>query len=944
MRRSGYQWVVVTAVVGCGLAAGAGPVHAATARARSAPAHDPAGYARSAGHPAVEAGLETVSLQLAPRDSALLAETARRAATLMPEVRRVRLASAIAGSGRAAQVAAISRRLGLDVTGSTDFAVTVTGPPNAVRTLFGSARSRQPAAVTAQPLPSVPAAYAGLVTVANGGDETRPALLPHAVPRAAPAAGAGPGGTLSVAQARSLYGVTATTAPPATAAPIVATLQFSTWGTAASDLRAYASRNGLYPGSYDPVAGVSTTTVLGSCGLSGGGETEVALDQETLLTVAPQLRQRIYYAPNCGDAQDTALQQASTDVTRGGLPILALGTSWGACEAGTYANQAQATADQNAVNTALAAGITIFAASGDDGSSDCYNGSQQPILRDAVDSPAVVPGVVGVGGTSLTSSGGLTTWNDGTGASGGGFSCGFFALPSYQSAVAKTPTYPRGMSSCAANGSSPGSRRQVPDIAADAGDGLAIVENGQVGAVGGTSLAAQLASSGYAQTLASTCRTRGLGNISSLLYRNSGGLRDVTSGGNGVYAAGAGYDLVTGLGTPSWPTLLSAGGTSNPPPAGSAGSFTAVTPFRTTGTSGPLALGAGQCARVQIAGTGSVPADATGVVVNLTVARATAATFLTAYPTGAARPTTSSVNADAGQVVANLAQLALGPDGSITLFNNRGTTSVDLDVVGYFGSASTAGYATLPPTRVLDTRSTGSPLGPGEVRQLPVAGQAGVPADATAVVLNLTAVNPTATSYLTAYPDGVARPFVSNLNMLAGQTVPNLVTVGVGAGGAIDLVNNQGRSDVLADVVGYYAPSSGLQFTGVIPGRLVDTRNGTGRPTGQVRTQSAIGVPVRYFGVPADAQAVVVQVTATNGTVAGNYITAYPAGQSLPTASTLNPGRRDTAANLAVVGIGSGSAINLFNRLGSIDLIGDVVGYYSPTYGNPAPSTSPPTY
>lgn len=927
MRRSARHVAAVglaaALVVAGGLAAGTSPAQAAT--------------------DATPGGQQTVSLQLTPRDSALLAATARQAGSLPASIRRSRVATAIAGSGRAAQVAALSRRLGLRVTASTEYAVTVTGSAERVRALFGSARASAPAAATAQPLPTLPGAYGGLVTVANGGDETRPALLPRAVPRKTPAAGQGTAGTLSVAQARSLYGVTATSAPPTATAPIVATLQFSTFATQASDLRAYATRNVLFsPSSYDPNQGLSTVTVTGSCGLSGGGETEVALDQETLLTVAPQLRQRIYLAPNCGDAQDTALQQAATDAGNG-LPILALGTSWGSCEAQTYANQAQGTADQNAVNTAEAAGITVFAASGDDGANDCQDGNRQPIARDAVDSPGVVPGVVSVGGTTLTSGGGLTAWNDGSGSSGGGFSCGFFALPSYQSAVARTPSYPRGVSPCTANGANPGSRRQVPDIAADAGDGLAIIENGQLSAVGGTSLAAQLASAGYAQMLAQTGRSRGLGNISSLLYQSGSGLHDVTTGSNGVYAAGAGYDLVTGLGSPDWSRLLSTG-TGGHATTGAEGLFTAVTPFRTTGTNPPLGLGAGQSTRVQIAGTGAVPADATGVVVNLTVARATATTFLTAYPTGAARPTTSSVNADAGQVVANLAQLALGPDGSITVFNNRGTTSLDLDVVGYFGSASSAGYTTLSPTRILDTRQGAGPLGAGEVRQLRVAGQGGVPAGATAVVLNLTAVNPTATSYLTAFPDGAAQPFASSLNMLAGQTVPNLVTVGIGTGGIVDIYNNRGSTDVLADVVGYYAPGGGLQFTGLTPGRLVDTRNGTGRAVGQVGQQGSISVPVDYYGVPADAQAVVVQVTAINGTAAGDYVTAYPAGQAVPTASTVNPGRRDTTANLAVVGVGAGNAMGLFNRLGSIDLIGDVVGYYAPTYGDTGLVTTPPTY
>lgn len=106
-----------------------------------------------------------------------------------------------------------------------------------------------------------------------------------------------------------------------------------------------------------------------------------------------------------------------------------------------------------------------------------------------------------------------------------------------------------------------------------------------------------------------------------------------------------------------------------------------------------------------------------------------------------------------------------------------------------------------------------------------------------------------------------------------------------------------------------------------------------------------------YYGVPADAQAVVTQVTATGGSANGDYVAAngdyvaaYPTGQSVPLASTLNTDAGKTVANLAVVPVGSGNAISLYNRLRSIDLLADVTGFYSPTYGDTAPPTSPPVY
>ncbi len=506
---------------------------------------------------------ETVSLQLAPRDAAGLAALAKTGPTMPRAARFARLDAVIAGPDRAAQVARVLRGLGLTVTASTDYAVSARGPAARVNTLFGSARDHNPRLATAQTLPVLPADLTGLVTAGWGGDDTRPAQLPHAVTRSTAGTAEGPSdarapsdGTLSVAQARSMYGISATTTPPTSASPIVATLQFSTWPTQSTDLANYALTNGIYASGYNPSTGVSNTTISDNCGSTNddnNGNIEVALDQETLLTVAPQLRQRIYVAPNCGNTQNEAIAQVVTDV-QNGQPIVALSTSWGRCEEGTYGDQAEATADQQAVQSALALGVTVFAASGDSGSYDCLDDSGNVIAADAVDAPAAVPGVVAVGGTALTGTGATTTWNDVDGSSGGGFSCGVFARPTYQATVAQAARYPHNGFGCPAGAA----ERQVPDISADGGDGLDVIVDGETEPIVGTSFAAPLSAGGMAQTLSTLHIGQGLGNITSLLYTRAG-LADVTTGSNGDYGAAVGYDEATGLGTPRWPSLLTGG-------------------------------------------------------------------------------------------------------------------------------------------------------------------------------------------------------------------------------------------------------------------------------------------------------------------------------------------------------------------------------------------------
>jgi hypothetical protein len=89
---------------------------------------------------------------------------------------------------------------------------------------------------------------------------------------------------------------------------------------------------------------------------------------------------------------------------------------------------------------------------------------------------------------------------------------------------------------------------------------------------------------------------------------------------------------------------------------------------------------------------------------------------------------------------------------------------------------------------------------------LQVTGRGGVPATGvSAVVLNVTVTEPTAPSFLTAWPAGLALPLAANLNYLAGQTVPNLVTVKVGAGGQVSLYNAAGSTHIVVDVAGWYS-------------------------------------------------------------------------------------------------------------------------------------------
>ncbi|MBV9873062.1 MAG: S8 family serine peptidase [Frankiaceae bacterium] len=405
-----------------------------------------------------------------------------------------------------------------------------------------------------------------------------------------------------------------------------------------SDLTRYAESVGLP----DPVASgqykqyaVDGTSVPAATTHEGGADEEVDLDQESILSTSPKSNQRAYFDTNPNTAAYAdSLSQVFEDVTQGpnamdgGDPkIAALSTSWGTCESEfsrSFAFPGDTIKAVGAVLQALnAAGVTVFAASGDNGIYDC--GDSASSTKIAVDYPASDPRVVAVGGTRLKFVGNSaandgTNWFDtgwkcvsaetcqgskpaDTGGSGGGASR-IFKQPTYQQlgldgATYKTTTGKKGSFAVQKH-------RLVPDIAAD-GDpktGFATLTTDpgdapscapplgpltckpKIFGIGGTSLAAPAAAAMFTDMLSEHGLTAGVGDIHGALYSayasHRGVFRDVTKGRNGAQAdvdaraakkqaaelpvnARKGFDTVTGLGAVLWPALAGYVLTPEPP-------------------------------------------------------------------------------------------------------------------------------------------------------------------------------------------------------------------------------------------------------------------------------------------------------------------------------------------------------------------------------------------
>ncbi len=362
----------------------------------------------------------------------------------------------------------------------------------------------------------------------------------------------------------------------------------------------------------------------------------------------------------------------------------------------------------------------------------------------------------------------------------------------------------------------------------------------------------------------------------------------------------------------------------------------AVEPARLVDTRFGVGLGgafrAGESRRLKVTGTAGVPpAGVTAVVLNVTLTGVTAPTHLTAWPAGEAMPLASNLNATTGQTVANLVTVKVGAGGEIALYNNSGTAHLIADVVGYYDDTVDPGGMLNPitPRRVHDSRS-GSPLGPGAVRTLALDG-GGVPSvGVEAVVMNVTVTGATAGSHLTVFPAGSPMPPTSNLNFVAGQTVPNLVLVKAGPATAVSFANFAGTVHLIVDVVGWFGSAGeGSPFHPITPVRILDSRSGIGGPVGPFGPAEQRNLDVTGVGgVPtAGVTAIVVNVTVTQPTTA-SHLTVWPDGETMPPTSNLNFVAGQTVPNLVVVKVGPDGEIAIFNNEGTVEVIADVVGWY----------------
>ncbi len=316
----------------------------------------------------------------------------------------------------------------------------------------------------------------------------------------------------------------------------------------------------------------------------------------------------------------------------------------------------------------------------------------------------------------------------------------------------------------------------------------------------------------------------------------------------------------------------------------------------------------GSMVEVPVAGRAGIPADAVAVRANLTIAGAESNGYATAFGCGV-QPPTSSVNYQPGRNAANEVMVELSATGTVCVFVSS-TANVILDAVGYVPAGSDAHLIT--PARLEDTRP--DPVAGGSMVEVPVAGRVGIPADAVAVMANLTIAGAESNGYATAFGCGVQPP-TSSVNYQPGRNVANEVMVELSATGTV-CVFVSSTANVILDAVGYVPAGSDAHL--ITPARLEDTR------PDPVAGGSMVEVPVAgRVGIPADAVAVMANLTIA-GAESNGYATAFGCGVQPPTSSVnYQPGRN--VANEVMVELSATGTVCVFVS-STANVILDAVG------------------
>jgi hypothetical protein len=346
---------------------------------------------------------------------------------------------------------------------------------------------------------------------------------------------------------------------------------------------------------------------------------------------------------------------------------------------------------------------------------------------------------------------------------------------------------------------------------------------------------------------------------------------------------------------------------------------------------------AGATLRFDVAGRAGVPSDATAVVVNITGVDALKRGFVTGHACLPARPNVSSLNFPSGTRVGNEVIVELDGSGDLCIYTHV-ATDLTVDVVAYV--PTTSPYVPVEPARLVDTRPGFDTIdgqlegigrrGAGATLTVQVAGRGGVPAGASAVLVNVTAVDAPASGFVAVHPCLPARPNTSSVNFVAGVNRGNEIVATLSATGRLCVYTHR-NIHVTVDVVGYLPPGTDYQPL-ASPSRLLDTRpgfttadgafQGIGRrPAGTTLVLDVAG----RVGIPADAATVALNLTST-ASLRNGFATAFDCEGPRPNASSLNFRTGVSGASEIIAGVSDAGEVCIYTHV-ETHLVVDVSGW-----------------
>lgn len=329
-----------------------------------------------------------------------------------------------------------------------------------------------------------------------------------------------------------------------------------------------------------------------------------------------------------------------------------------------------------------------------------------------------------------------------------------------------------------------------------------------------------------------------------------------------------------------------------------------------------------------------VPRGAIAVELNITALDATDTTHLTVWPAGRVRPYTSNLIVGEGDVRSNTAIVELGRFYSVDMYNESGDVDVIVDVIGWF----TGDFESYRPMRMVDTRyGFGAKTVEANLDQdVIIGGRFGIPADVTAVAMNVTAIGATEPTSILMWPAGTPKPLVGMVSVPSSAIHGQSAIVGLGYG-MFSLSATNGRAEVIVDITGWFRADG--RFVAVPARRIVDTKAGVCGiefGPGETRTFPVTDAP--------DVFAVALNIRASDASE-NTFLTVWGAGAPPTATSNLNvmPGP-NPVGTVVITELGPGGQISLFNAAGTVHVTVDVIGTVggvTPT-GDRTPCPMPP--